>query len=130
MARYKIMKKTRQQATIKILGTGEVTIPLLELGLLDETPVVPKVGITGAYWTISGAGMINVSRGADIVLSLSYGDNWILSQNTGTVEDEFPDQDLTFDIQNGTATIIITVNKSGWNVPDTQAWDLDRNTLP
>ncbi len=129
--RYTILKKNRLQAVVKVVGNGQVTIPLSELALADETLNTPKVGITFMYWNINPTSgfIITVKRGANDVYYLTGGDNWNLSQGTGFVDNEFATQDITINT-NDNATLILTLNKAGYKEPDTQAWDKSRTLIP
>lgn len=131
-ARYKILKKTRQQVVVKVIGQGQVTIPLSEFKLDDETLDSPKAAISFLYWNIAPTNgyNINITRGGEVIYYLTGGDNWNLSQGTGFIDDENSDQDIVVDLINDAGTLLMCLNKAGYKEPDTQAWDLDRNTLP
>lgn len=131
-ARYVILKKTRNQAVVKVIGTGVVDIPLSDFKLVDETLTAPNADINFLYWNVppvTGA-YIEVKRGTNTIHYLTGGDNWSLSQGTGFVDNEYSDQSLRVEIIGGNSTIIICLTKNGYTEPDTQAWNLDRNTLP
>lgn len=121
-ARYVILKKNRQQAVVKVLGQGQVTIPLSDLRLDDETLASPEAAITFMYWnTAPTSGFnINITRGGTVVYYLTGGDNWNLSQGTGFVDNEFADQDIVVDLINDNGTLILCLNKSGYQEPETQ----------
>lgn len=121
-ARYTILKKNRQQAVVKVLGQGQITIPLSELKLDDEILTSPKAAITFMYWNIAPTNgfNINISRGGQVIYYLTGGDNWNLSQGTGFVDDEFADQDILVDLINDNGTLIMCLNKSGYQEPETQ----------
>ena len=121
-ARYVILKKSRQQVVVKVLGQGQVTVPLSELKLDDETPILPKAAITFMYWNITPTSgySINITRGGSVIHYLTGGDNWNLSQGTGFVDNEFEDQDIIVDILNDNGTLILCLNKSGYQEPETQ----------
>lgn len=128
---YTILKKTRSQAVVKVIGNGTINIPLADLKLDDETLDTPKAAITFLYWNInpSSGFTINISRGGEIVYYLTGGDNWNLAQGTGFSDTQNQDQDIQV-VTNDNASLIMVLNKSGYKEPDTQAWNLDRNTLP
>ena len=121
-ARYVILKKNRQQVVVKVLGQGQITVPLSEFKLDDEVLVTPKASITFMYWNIAPtAGYnINITRGGEVVHYLTGGDNWNLSQGTGFVDDEYADQDIVVDLINDNGTLILCLNKSGYQEPETQ----------
>mgnify|MGYP000452786412 CR=1 FL=1 len=65
-----------------------------------------------------------------ILYDLSGNDEWDLAHHVGIVDDEQSDQPLVIEFNGDSGTMVMTLNKHGYNPPDTQAWDLDRNTLP
>lgn len=119
-ARYVVLKKTRQQANVKVIGTGTVTIPLSDFALADETPVTPEANITFLYWNVpSLAGnFIEIVRGGVTTQYLTGGDNWNLSQGTGITDTENSTDAIVVNITGGSGTLIFSVNKAGWSVPE------------
>lgn len=121
-ARYVILKKTRQQVVVKFVGMGEVSVPLSEFKLDDETLGTPSAAINFLYWNappVSGA-VIELKRGTNIIQYLTGGDNWNLSQGTGFVDNEGATEALGVNITGGNGTIIVCLNKSGYVGPETQ----------
>jgi hypothetical protein len=80
-----LLKKVRQQAVVKMVGSGSSTITSLDLKLADETVDQPNVqmNITGMMWTTPGALPIVVSRNSSDILYLNGNDNWSLTQTFG-----------------------------------------------
>lgn len=119
-ARYVVLKKTQQQANIKVIGTGSVTIPLSDFALLNETPVSPEANISFLYWNVPSltGNYIEIVRGGVTTQYLTGGDNWNLAQGTGIVDSENASDDITVNIVGGNGTLIFSVNKSGWSVPE------------
>lgn len=133
MARYTILKKNRTHVVVKIVGTGSVTIPLTDFKLPDETMVNAKATIRLMYWATPSASIechVVIKRNNVILYDLSGNDEWDLAHHVGIVDDEQSDQPLVIEFNGDSGTMVMTLNKHGYNPPDTQAWDLDRNTLP
>lgn len=125
MARYVILKKTRSQVNIKIVGGGSVTIPLSEFKLEDETPDSPNSAITMMHWAVSQtSGVAVVSRGSTITQYLYGTDKWELAQKAGMADTENSDEDITVEIQGGDGTVFLCLNKQGWIPPNQQATGL------
>lgn len=129
--RYSILKKTRTQIKLKVIGSGTVSIPLSAFALADETLDSPKCDITFAHWSLDQNNSVGIVSRGIIPIQYLYGtDEWSLSQESSIIENEFNDQDLTVEIQGPNGLIYISLAKHGYKEPDTQLWDLDRNTLP
>jgi len=130
-ARVVYLKKSRTHVRMKIVGDGTVNIPLSSFALPDETPVSPTANITFMLWSLEqNNGVAVVSRGGTPIQYLYGTDDWQLAQESGIVDNELNDQDISVNLQGAPGMIFMTVAKQGWQEPDTQAWDLPRHNLP
>lgn len=79
-----VLKKVRQQAIVKMVGSGTSTITSLDLKLADETVDQPNVQmtITGAMWSTDNSPII-ISRNGTDIMYLNGNDNWSLTQMLG-----------------------------------------------
>jgi len=79
-----VLKKVRQQAIVKMVGSGTSTITSLDLKLADETVDQPNVQmtITGAMWSTDNS-PIMISRNGTDIMYLNGNDNWSLTQSLG-----------------------------------------------
>jgi hypothetical protein len=79
-----VLKKVRQQAIVKMVGSGTSTITSLDLKLADETVDQPNVQmtITGAMWSTDNSPII-ISRNGTDIMYLNGNDNWSLTQSLG-----------------------------------------------
>ena len=119
--RYAILKKTRTQIKLKVIGSGSVTIPLSDFALPDETLYTPNCNITFSHWSLAqSTGVGIVSRGSTPVQYLYGTDEWSLSQESSIIENEFNDQPLTVDIQGPNGLIYLSLSKHGFKEPETQ----------
>lgn len=129
--RYTILKKTRTQVKIKIIGSGSVTIPFSDLALPDETVVSPECNLSFVHWSLdqnNGVGIIY--RGGTPTQYLYGTDEWSLSQESSIIDNELNNEEIAVEIQGPNGLIFLSISKHGYKEPDTQAWDLDRNSLP
>ena len=80
-----ILKKVRQQASVKLIGDGQVNITSLDLKLSDDTldQANVRMNITGMMWTTPGPNPIIVSRDNTVVMYLNGNDNWSMTQMFG-----------------------------------------------
>ena len=80
-----VLKKVRQQATVKLVGDGQANITSLDLKLSDDVLDQPNVQmtITGMVWTTPGPNPIIVTRDGTVVMYLNGNDNWPISQSFG-----------------------------------------------
>lgn len=123
MATYTILKKTRQHAVVKVVGTGQVTIPLSDLKLSDETLTTPKAGITYMAWATPSANIechIIITRAGKIIYDLSGNGDWNFAQNNGFRDDDNSDGDLEINFAGDSGSLIIGLTKSGYQEPETQ----------
>lgn len=130
-ARYVFLKKTRTHAIVKVIGIGQVTIPLSALAMPDETLASPSANITFMHWSIDqNAGTGIITRGGTPIQYLYGTDEWALAQEAGFVDTENNTSDIVIDLLGKEGMMFLRLAKHGYKEPDTQAWDLDRNTLP
>jgi hypothetical protein len=80
-----ILKKVRQQASVKLIGDGTATISYYDLSVANDTIDVPNIqmNITGMMWTTPGPNPIVVSRNGTVVMYLNGNDNWSMTQMFG-----------------------------------------------
>ena len=121
-ARYTILKKTRTQVNVKVVGQGSVTIPFTDMKLADETLATPAVSIVAANWSVhQDLGVVVISRGSNITQYLYSSDDWRLAQENGVSDTEYTTDALTIDIQGSNGTVFVMLHKlSGFVEPNTQ----------
>ena len=119
-----VLKKTRQQAIVKLVGTGSYTITPLDVKLADETVASNgnvTMNINSVIYSLVGASASTVARGATTVMELTGNDNWSFSQMMGFVENESNASNITVTL-NGGGMIYMGITKSdGFTEPNNQA---------
>ena len=119
-----VLKKTRQQAIVKLVGTGTYTITPLDVKLADETVASNgnvTMNINSVIYSLVGATASTVARGATTVMELTGNDNWSFSQMMGFVENESNASNITVTL-NGGGMIYMGITKSdGFTEPNNQA---------
>lgn len=95
-----ILKKVRQQATVKMIGSGTATITYADLKMADDTIDAANIqmNITGMLWSTPGVTPIVITRNGTDVMYLNGIDNWSMSQTFGIA-----------DTSNNSANISITL---------------------
>lgn len=80
-----ILKKVRQQATVKMIGSGTATITYADLKMADDTIDAANIqmNITGMLWSTPGTSPIIITRNGSDVMFLNAVDNWSMSQTFG-----------------------------------------------
>jgi|694.fasta_scaffold18181_10 hypothetical protein len=80
-----VLKKVRQQASVKLIGDGQANITTFDLKLADETLDNGNVAmnITGMVWSTPGVTPIVITRNGNVTQYLSGNDNWTLTQMFG-----------------------------------------------
>jgi len=80
-----VLKKVRQQASVKLIGDGQANITPADLKLADETLDNGNIAmnITGMVWSTPGATPIVITRNGNVTQYLSGNDNWSLTQMFG-----------------------------------------------
>lgn len=104
-----VLKKTRTEAVIKIVGTGTIAVTLAELALSDETLATPLVNIHQARWTGGVADTAVVTRNAIDVLRLTACGDW---EFNGYTVGEQNDKDFSVTLSANT-TLILSLRKVG-----------------
>lgn len=119
-----VLKKTRQQAIVKLVGTGTYTITPLDVKLADETVASNgnvTMNINSVIYSLVGATASTVARGATTVMELTGNDNWSFPQMMGFVENESNASNITVTL-NGGGMIYMGITKSdGFTEPNNQA---------
>jgi len=118
-----VIKKTRQQAIVKLVGTGSYTITPVDIKLADETLASNgnvTMNINSVIYSLVGATASTVARGATTVMELTGNDNWSFSQMMGFVENESNSSNITVTL-NGGGMIYMGITKSdGFKEPNNQ----------
>ena len=117
-----VLKKVRQQATVKLIGDGQANITSLDLKLSDDTLDQPNVqmNITGMAWSTDGNTPIVISRNGTITQYLHGVDNWALAQGYG-ISDTSNNNANIFVALPANAMIFLTISKLvGFNEPNQQ----------
>jgi len=119
-----IVKRVRQQAVIKFVGSGQANVDLnADLKTSDETFLGyanANVMITGMIWT-SNPGPILIKRpdtGANVMI-LYGNDNWSLNQSFGFYDTNNTNANINITMPNEGGMLYLTVSKkSGYKEPD------------
>jgi hypothetical protein len=111
-----ILQKNRVTATVKVTGSGTVT--LASLGLGDETLATPNVTIHEVFFSCDPTKTLKVTRSGTDALSLTGTDHWAF--NGMSIIDN-PTSDIVINSTDANSTIILVVRKvSGYNFPSPQ----------
>jgi hypothetical protein len=80
-----ILKKVKQQASVKLIGDGTATVSYYDLNVAGDTVDVPNVqmNITGIMWSAPDAFPIIITRNNSTTMILNGNDNWSTSQMFG-----------------------------------------------
>lgn len=134
-----ILKNTKRQAAVKLVGTGQATINIYELAyvgantlatgssirLHDQsvTPANVSLQITDLYYDVSGSG--NITRNSNISWAINAGvADYKFAQDSGIVLDQAVDANANVIVNIGGATdgtVLIQFSKSsGYNDLDLQ----------
>ena len=121
-----VLKKVRQQAVVKVLGSGSIEITPLDLALADESVDAPnvRVNITGAAWSTSDSAVapIVINRGGVAVMYLHGNDNWSMSQMFGFSDTANNSANITV-VPPNNCTLYLTLTKEAGYV-------ISANTFP
>lgn len=124
MTNKTIIKNTRRQAAVKLVGTQPTTVSIYELAYHDQTVDEPNVilGITDIVFCMGAAG--NIVRGGNTVFSMvgsSY-ENFNLAKSLGVSLRENGNANIIINFGNNTeSTCIIQFSKeAGYVDPDRQ----------
>lgn len=124
MANKTIIKNTRRQAAVKLIGTGPTTISIQELAYHDQTLDVPNVilGITDIAFCMGEAG--NIVRDGNVIFTMpasSY-EEFNFTQTIGVSLRENGNANIIVNFGNNVeSTCIIQFSKeAGYVDPDRQ----------
>lgn len=117
-----ILKKVRQQATVKLIGDGIANITFFDLSLADEVVDEPNVqmNITGAMWTTPGPVPIILTRNGTVTQYLNGNDNWAMSQMFGISDTANNSANISV-IMPANSMLYLSITKAdGFNEPNQQ----------
>jgi len=117
-----VLKKVRQQATVKLIGDGQANITSLDLKLSDDTMDQPNVqmNITSMSWSTDGNLPIIISRNGTVIQYLQGVDNWALAQAFGISETSNNSANI-FVAMPANSMVYLTISKpAGFIAPDQQ----------
>jgi len=126
-----ILKNTRRQAVVKLVGTGQATIDIYELAykganaILDAqtvTPATVELTISDMFYDVSAAA--NIVRNSNVIWAMSPGvGNFSFSKDIGVVLNQDANANVVVNLSTTTAnsTVLIQFTKgAGYNDPDRQ----------
>lgn len=106
-----ILQKNRVTATVKVTGSG--TITLASLGLADETLATPNVSIHEVMFSCDPTKTLKIVRNGVDALSLTGTDHWSFN---GMAIAENPGSDIVVTSTDANSTVVLVVRKiSGYN---------------
>lgn len=117
-----ILKKVRQQAGVKVVGEGSVTISSLDLKLSDEAVDQPNVqiNVTGAMWTAPGPVPIIITRNGSVTQYLNGNDNWSMTQMLGFSDSANNSANLVVTLPANSMIYLHLTKAAGFNEPNQQ----------
>lgn len=121
-----ILKRVKQQAIIKFVGSGTANVILNDdLALSDESFLGysnTSVTINSIYYTSSNSTTpISIQRNGTVTMELFGNDNWYLSQSSGFVDNSNATANIQVTIPSPGGTVILGVTKAaGYMSPDKQ----------
>jgi hypothetical protein len=128
MAIFKyILKKTRRQAAVKVVGTdaNSTTITYTDIQYSDQT--IPLNTAGNLFWTISDIAYdvqssAQIVRNGNIVFTMSAGQGTLsLSRDLGVVFDEQSHANVIINTGTGNSSVVVQFTKgAGFNDPDRQ----------
>lgn len=117
-----ILKKVRQQATVKMIGSGTATITYADLKMADDTIDAANIqmNITGMLWSTPGVTPIVITRNSTDVMYLNGIDNWSMSQAFGISDTSNNSANISVTLP-ANSMIYLTISKpAGFIEPDQQ----------
>lgn len=100
-----VLKKTHQEAIVKVAGTAAAATIDLGDDLLPSTQVLDgstqTVNITGVTWTGATGGVISISRNSVVIMTL-------LAETSGELD--FGGQDMVPDTIQNISDIVVTIS--------------------
>jgi len=122
-----ILKKVRQQAVIKFVGDGTANVDCnVDVRLSDETFSGygnANLNINTIYYNQSNSSTpITITRNGGISFQLFGNDQWLLSQQSGFVDNANNGANIVVTIPAPGGTVILGLTKAGgYTPPDLQA---------
>jgi archaellum component FlaF (FlaF/FlaG flagellin family) len=122
-----ILKKVRQQAVVKFVGDGTANVDCnADVRLSDETFIGygnANLNINTVYYNQSNTlTPITITRNGNVLFQLFGNDQWLLSQQSGIVDNTFNGANIVVTIPAPGGTVILGLTKAGgYTPPDLQA---------
>lgn len=126
-----ILKNTRRQAVVKLVGTGQATVNIYELAyqganaILDAQTVTPanvELTISDIFYDVSAAA--NVVRNSNVIWAMNPGaGNFSFSKDMGVVLNQDANANVVVNLSStgANSTVLIQFTKGeGYNDPDRQ----------
>ena len=122
-----ILKKVRQQAIVKFVGDGTANVDCnVDVRLSDETFIGygnANLNINTIYYNQSNTlTPITITRSGTVLFQLFGNDQWLLSQQSGIVDNTSNGANIVVTIPSPGGTVILGLTKAGgYTPPDLQA---------
>jgi len=122
-----ILKKVRQQAVVKFVGDGTANVDCnVDVRLSDETFIGygnANLNINTIYYNQSNTlTPITITRNGTVLFQLFGNDQWLLSQQSGIVDNTSNGANIVVTIPSPGGTVILGLTKAGgYTPPDLQA---------
>jgi hypothetical protein len=122
-----ILKKVRQQAVVKFVGDGTANVDCnIDVRLSDETFIGygnANLNINTIYYNQSNTlTPITITRNGTVLFQLFGNDQWLLSQQSGIVDNTSNGANIVVTIPSPGGTVILGLTKAGgYTPPDLQA---------
>ena len=122
-----ILKKVRQQAVVKFVGDGTANVDCnVDVRLSDETFIGygnANLNINTIYYNQSNTlTPITITRSGTVLFQLFGNDQWLLSQQSGIVDNTSNGANIVVTIPSPGGTVILGLTKAGgYTPPDLQA---------
>ena len=122
-----ILKKVRQQAIVKFVGDGTANVDCnVDVRLSDETFIGygnANLNINTIYYNQANSiTPITITRNGNVLFQLFGNDQWLLSQQSGFVDNTANGANIVVTIPSPGGTLILGLTKAGgYTPPDLQA---------
>ena len=122
-----ILKKVRQQAVVKFVGDGTANVDCnVDVRLSDETFIGygnANLNINTIYYNQSNTlTPITITRSGTVLFQLFGNDQWLLSQQSGIVDNTSNGANIVVTSPSPGGTVILGLTKAGgYTPPDLQA---------
>ena len=122
-----ILKKVRQQAVVKFVGDGTANVDCnVDVRLSDETFIGygnANLNINTIYYNQANTiTPITITRNGTVLFQLFGNDQWLLSQQSGFVDNTANGANIVVTIPSPGGTVILGLTKAGgYTPPDLQA---------